>query len=83
MEIHDHYVALPLRGYELNWDTFEETNQRITSWRLSLRDSRTDRVDDDGMVDMILYHAVSALPNRWLTQLLTTTFIVGFFLWVS
>ncbi|RBR23500.1 uncharacterized protein FIESC28_03682 [Fusarium coffeatum] len=59
MEIHDHYVASLLKGFELNLDALEETNQRITSWRLSLKDSRIDRVDDDGMVDMIIYHALA------------------------
>ncbi|KAJ4137459.1 hypothetical protein NW768_003046 [Fusarium equiseti] len=54
MDIHDHYVAQFLKV-----DALEEMNQRITSWRLSLGDSRIDRVDDDGMVDMILYHALA------------------------
>jgi hypothetical protein len=78
MDINDHYVA-----QFLNVDALEETNQRITSWRLSLRDSRIDRLDDDGMADMILYHAVSASPSPWLARLLTTNFTVGSFLWVS
>nr|CEG04011.1 unnamed protein product [Fusarium clavum] len=54
MDIHDRYVA-----QFLHVDALEETNQRITSWRLSLKDSRIDRADNDGLADMILYHALA------------------------
>jgi len=36
-------------------------SQRIYSWRFRINDRKKYRVGEDGMFDMILYHAVSSL----------------------
>ncbi|KAF5680807.1 c6 transcription factor [Fusarium heterosporum] len=58
IRIRDRSVAPSLQGLGKAELFLNTANQQIDSWRLRLKNWKRDRVDDDGMVDTILYHAL-------------------------
>ncbi|CAJ0545415.1 Ff.00g088880.m01.CDS01 [Fusarium sp. VM40] len=67
IRIRDRYMIPLLHGCgKVDPNLLVNANQDINAWRFSIRDWKLQRVDEDGMLDTILYHALVVSHGLWI-----------------